>query len=211
MSACPPPLAQPPLSRGLSDAISLYFTHLYYPRAAETLSADRAVHPGNHTFSFMFLNKIDFLAPPALPRDGVVGAPGRGGAAACSVGASTGTASKRQGRCPRPLGAQGPLPTGAMAGLIHAPREKGEQETFCRFGFLSPCMVLRMLLSLCKRQEDGVGRSSSGLDQAPGHSAPHPSSQLTPNPSRGKAPRQEKRRKAKTQPPSGGKEGSTFL
>ena len=157
---CPPPT--PGAASSVPGAVGCNFPLPHPPllsQGCETLFAGRAVHPRYHTFSFMFLNKIDFLAPPALPRGGGGRAPGRGGAAACSVGASTGTASKRQGRCPRPLGAQGPLPMGAMARLIHAPQERNRSKKRSRFGFLSPCTVLRMLLSLCKRQEDGVGRT----------------------------------------------------
>ena len=147
--------------------LPLLFTHLHPCRAAETLFAGRAVHPGNHTFSFTFLNKIDSLAPPALPGGGGVGAPGQRGAAACSAGTSIRRASEA-GPLPPPSESSGPPPHGSHGRADpRFPREKREQETFGRFGFLSPCTELMTLLSLCKRQEDGAGWTSSHVTPSP--------------------------------------------
>lgn len=209
------------MSRGLSDAIFLDYSPtstiagLQKPYLLVGLFTLEIIH-----FHLRFLTKQ--ISWPLLPSPevGVSELQGREGPQP-ALWAIHGAASKRQSRCPSPLGAQGPLPTGATAGLIHAPQERNGSKKRSPFRLPKPLHGTARFFLSARGKRTGLGGLSShvtpssdnrsGLDQAAGHLAPHPSSQLTPNPSRRKAPRQEKRKEAKTRPPGGGKEGSAFL
>lgn len=122
--------------------------------------------------------------PPSL-EVGVCQSARVGGASGCSVGGQIHRDQHRRARPPprSPVRAQGHPLTGAEAGLTPAPakREMGAT-TFRHFSFLRPCTVLTWLHS-------PYTSSVAKLNRAPGHSAPRSSSNLTPNPSDGKAPR----------------------